>query len=95
LQSENPSVAIGPFEKVGVHSRRAICSASYSTGEWPWGDIFYKADHSGRGRKKLGFPDIDPAGIQKMDAVSNIPLLLDIGRATGKVVDAEHFAWLL
>jgi uncharacterized protein len=51
----------------------------------------YNADISGAGLKDLGFPDADPASVQKMDDVENIPLLLAIGQAAAKHVKEEHF----
>ncbi len=51
----------------------------------------YNADLSQLGLKALGFSNVDPDKIQKMDAVENIPALLEIGKQAGKVVDAAHF----
>ena len=51
----------------------------------------YNADLSGDGLKGLGFTQVDPSSIQKMDAVVNIPTLLEIGRAAGQRVEAGHF----
>ena len=51
----------------------------------------YNADISRPGLARLGFPDADPSSIQKMDAVENIPILLQIGRAAGECVSAAHF----
>jgi hypothetical protein len=51
----------------------------------------YNADLSDQGLKRLGFTDIDPPAIQKMDAVENIETLLEIGRAAGKSVQPAHF----
>jgi hypothetical protein len=51
----------------------------------------YNADLSRRGLDSLGFPKVDPATIQKMDAVENIETLLEIGRMAGKSVRPEHF----
>jgi uncharacterized protein len=51
----------------------------------------YNADLSRRGLDSLGFPKVDPATIQKMDAVENIETLLEIGRVAGKSVRPEHF----
>ena len=51
----------------------------------------YNADLSSKGLAALGFPKVDPASIQKMDAVENIPALTDIGIAAGQQVDAAHF----
>jgi patatin-like phospholipase len=55
----------------------------------------YNADISGAGLKNLGFPAADPADVQKMDAVKNIPLLLAIGRAAAVNVKPEHFGSFL
>jgi hypothetical protein len=51
----------------------------------------YNADLSGDGLEGLGFTQVDPSSIQKMDAVVNIPTLLEIGRAAGQRVEAGHF----
>ena len=51
----------------------------------------YNVDLSSKGLAALGFPKVDPASIQKMDAVENIPALTDIGIAAGQQVDAMHF----
>jgi hypothetical protein len=51
----------------------------------------YNADLSRRGLDALGFRDVDPANIQKMDEVKNIPALLEIGQAAGTSVDVSHF----
>jgi len=51
----------------------------------------YNADLSSAGLTQLGFPDADPASIQKMDAVRNMQKLLAIGRAAGGRVAKEHF----
>jgi uncharacterized protein len=51
----------------------------------------YNADLSAAGLKDLGFPHVDAANIQKMDAVGNIPALIDIGRAAAQRVEPEHF----
>ena len=55
----------------------------------------YNADLSRSGLFKLGFQSVDPATIQKMDAVANIPVLTDIGRAAGEAVAAAHFGTFL
>jgi hypothetical protein len=55
----------------------------------------YNADLSAAGLKNLGFANVNPGSIQKMDAVENIPLLLEIGRAAGQRVDAAHFGSFL
>lgn len=51
----------------------------------------YNADLSRQGLNNLGFPNVDPASIQKMDAVENIDSLLEIGRAAGASVKRAHF----
>jgi hypothetical protein len=51
----------------------------------------YNADLSGDGLKNLGFPQLDATSIQKMDAVGNIPALIDIGRAAAQRVEPKHF----
>jgi hypothetical protein len=51
----------------------------------------YNADLSRQGLDLLGFPKVDPAGIQKLDAVGNMDALLEIGRAAGKSVNPLHF----
>jgi hypothetical protein len=51
----------------------------------------YNADLSRGGLEALGFRGVDPASVQKMDEVKNIPVLLDIGRAAGNSVKASHF----
>lgn len=51
----------------------------------------YNADLSRQGLDKLGFETVDAASIQKMDAVENIEVLLNIGRAAGKSVNRAHF----
>jgi hypothetical protein len=51
----------------------------------------YNADISGAGLKELGFADVSPDQIQRMDAVENIPRLLDIGRAAGLRVELSDF----
>jgi hypothetical protein len=38
---------------------------------------------------------VDAASIQKMDAVGNIPILIDIGRAAAQRVAADHFGSFL
>jgi hypothetical protein len=50
----------------------------------------YNADLSAQGLTKLGFPDVAPAQIQRMDAVENVPQLLKIGRAAGQHIDLAH-----
>ena len=51
----------------------------------------YNADLSASGLEGLGFSEVNAASIQKMDAVENISVLLEIGRAAGKHVEAAHF----
>jgi hypothetical protein len=51
----------------------------------------YNADLSRQGLDRLGFTNLDPASIQKMDAVENIESLLQIGRAAGADVRPDHF----
>jgi hypothetical protein len=51
----------------------------------------YNADLSREGLNQLGFPEVDPTSIQKLDAVENMDALLRIGRAAGKSVDPLHF----
>lgn len=55
----------------------------------------YNADLSPTGLTELGFPHVDASSIQKMDAVSNIPILTDIGRAAAQHVSADHFGGFL
>jgi uncharacterized protein len=52
--------------------------------------VRYNADLSREGLDRLGFPKVDPASIQKMDAVQNIESLLEIGRAANQSVKSEH-----
>jgi hypothetical protein len=51
----------------------------------------YNADLSEAGLASLGFPNVVPSNIQRMDAVENISTLLEIGRAAGRAVNAAHF----
>jgi len=51
----------------------------------------YNVDLSAKGLANLGFPKVNPASIQKMDAVENIPALTEIGISAGQQVDAAHF----
>lgn len=51
----------------------------------------YNADLSETGLRNLGFPELVPSNIQKMDAVENMPTLLKIGEAAGAAVKTEHF----
>jgi len=57
--------------------------------------VRYNADLSDAGLKDLGFVNMNAASIQKMDAVENIPILLDIGRAAVKRAEADHFGCFL
>jgi uncharacterized protein len=51
----------------------------------------YNADLSRRGLDDLGFGNLDPTSIQKMDAVENMSALTEIGKAASKFVNAAHF----
>ena len=51
----------------------------------------YNADLSRRGLDELGFGNLDPTSIQKMDAVENMSALTEIGKAASKFVNAAHF----
>ena len=51
----------------------------------------YNADLSRRGLDNLGFGNLDPTSIQKMDAVENMSALTEIGKAASKFVNAAHF----
>jgi predicted acylesterase/phospholipase RssA len=53
--------------------------------------VRYNADLSAVGLKNLGFSQVDPSIIQKMDAVGNIPVLVKIGRAAAQRVEVDHF----
>jgi uncharacterized protein len=55
----------------------------------------YNADLSREGLDRLGFPNVNPNEIQKMDCSENIPTLLRIGQASAKQVKAEHFGSFL
>jgi Patatin-like phospholipase len=55
----------------------------------------YNADLSDAGLKSLGFLQVDASRIQKMDAVENIPVLAQIGRAAAKCVETDHFGSFL
>jgi uncharacterized protein len=55
----------------------------------------YNADLSLEGLVRLGFSNVNPAFIQKMDAIENISLLAEIGRAAGELVDAAHWGAFL
>jgi hypothetical protein len=50
----------------------------------------YNADLSAGGLSGAGFANVNPANIQKMDAVENMPTLLEIGRKAGGAVEAVH-----
>jgi hypothetical protein len=51
----------------------------------------YNADLSSAGLNSLGFSHVDATRIQRMDAVENIPVLLQIGRAAAHCVKTAHF----
>jgi hypothetical protein len=55
----------------------------------------YNADLSRSGLDALGFPNVDPDNIQKMDCPDNIPMLLKIGQAASAEVLPEHFGSFL
>jgi hypothetical protein len=55
----------------------------------------YNADLSGPGLAKLGFTDVAPGQIQRMDAVENASTLLAIGRAAARYLDVAHFGSFL
>jgi hypothetical protein len=55
----------------------------------------YNADLSETGLRHVGFPEVVPSNIQKMDAVENIPTLLKIGKAAGGAVQPAHFGAFL
>jgi hypothetical protein len=55
----------------------------------------YNADLSPVGLKNLGFPQLDSANIQRMDAVDNIPVLIQIGRAAANHIEPAHFGSFL
>jgi hypothetical protein len=50
----------------------------------------YNADLSAGGLSGAGFANVNPANIEKMDAVENMPTLLEIGRKAGGAVEAVH-----
>ena|SRR5436190_18988126 len=49
------------------------------------------ADLSREGLDKLGFKDVDPKHVQKLDSVDYIDDLLRVGHAAGREVSPEHF----
>jgi hypothetical protein len=53
----------------------------------------YNVELSGEGLRALGFPEVEPKTVQKMDAATpeHIELLLKIGRAAATQVDGAHF----
>jgi len=51
----------------------------------------YNADLSEAGLRDVGFPEVLPGNIQKMDAVENIPTLLKIGKAARGAVQFAYF----
>lgn len=55
----------------------------------------YNADLSNSGLATLGFSNVDAHSIQKMDAVENIPVLLQIGRAAAQHVKTDHYGHFL
>lgn len=55
----------------------------------------YNADLSAPGLAKLGFARIDATSVQKLDAVENIAVLLEIGRAAAQNMKVEHFGSFL
>jgi len=55
----------------------------------------YNADFSEPALVQLGFPGVASADIQRMDAVENISVLLEIGRAAGGHVKQEQFGTFL
>jgi hypothetical protein len=57
--------------------------------------VRYNADLSGEGLKNMGFSHVDAASIRKMDAVENIPVLTEIGRAAAQRVEPEQFGFFL
>jgi len=50
----------------------------------------YNADLSRQGLDRLGFPQVDPTSIQKMDAVENMETLYAIGQKAGEAIQREH-----
>jgi len=55
----------------------------------------YNADLSATGLKNLGLPQVNAVSIQKLDAVENIPALLQVGRAAAARVEVGHFGCFL
>jgi hypothetical protein len=55
----------------------------------------YNADLSRTGLNALGFPDVDPDNIQKMDCPDNIPTLFEIGKSASRDMLPEHFGSFL
>ena len=55
----------------------------------------YNADLTRVGLNTLGLPKADPEKVQKLDAVDQMDILLTIGKAAGKEVDAAHFGSFL
>jgi uncharacterized protein len=53
--------------------------------------VRYNADLSRQGLVDLGFGNLDPTSIQKMDAVENMSALTEIGKTAAKFVNAAHF----
>ena len=53
----------------------------------------YNVELSADGLRTLGFPDVEPKSVQKMDAATpeHIALLLKVGRAAARQVDKAHF----
>lgn len=53
----------------------------------------YNVDLSGRGLATLGFPDVNPRTVQRLDKAdpAHIELLLDIGAKAAAQVDVSHF----
>ena len=52
----------------------------------------YDAELTREGLDKLGFPDIKPETVQKLDSVKGIPDLWKVGTKVGEKVKPEHFA---
>jgi hypothetical protein len=88
-----------PRETADVATLEEACAARQVALSTDLGRRFlyarYNADISGAGLTNLGFPNADPASVQKMDNVENIPLLLEIGRASAKYLKPEHFGSFL